>query len=94
VFGSHSHTFRRWLNLWLKQLTDLSSGPLSAAFEACRACMNWDQPLMMALLPYLMVEVAGQGGPGLDLVVQEISAVMQVGSIFLCSYLLHLSCCT
>jgi hypothetical protein len=46
----------------------------------CRACMNWDQPLMMALLPYLMVEVTGQGSQGLDLVVQEISAVMQVGS--------------
>jgi hypothetical protein len=46
--------------------------------------MNWDQPLMMALLPYLMVEVAGQGGEGLDLVVQEISAVMQVGSVSLC----------
>jgi hypothetical protein len=27
-----------------------------------------------------MVEVAGQGGAGLDLVVQEISAVMQVGA--------------
>jgi hypothetical protein len=78
VFGSHSHTFRRWLNLWLKQLTELSTGPLAAAFEACRGVMNWDQPLMMALLPYMMVEVAGQGGQGLDLVVQEISAVMQV----------------
>jgi hypothetical protein len=30
-----------------------------------------------------MVEVAGQGGAGLDLVVQEISAVMQVGSVLI-----------
>eukprot|EP00883_Tetradesmus_obliquus_P008640 jgi/Sobl393_1/19368/SZX76090.1 len=77
VFGSHAHTFRRWLNLWLKQLAELSSGPLAPAFEACRGVMAWDAPLMMGLLPYMMAEVAGQGGEGLELVVREISAVMQ-----------------
>ncbi|WIA34494.1 hypothetical protein OEZ86_012821 [Tetradesmus obliquus] len=77
VFGSHAHTFRRWLNLWLKQLAELSAGPLAPAFEACRGVMAWDAPLMMGLLPYMMAEVAGQGGEGLELVVREISAVMQ-----------------
>jgi hypothetical protein len=40
-----------------------------------------------------MVEVAGQGGQGLDLVVQEISAMMQVGSyIVLKVLLLYVEC--
>lgn len=38
----------------------------------------WDQPLMLYLLPYLMVEAAGQGGAALQMVTQEIHAVMQV----------------
>lgn len=50
----------------------------SGAFEACRGVTYWDQPLMLYLLPFLMVEAAGQGGDGLQLVAQEIHAVMQV----------------
>jgi hypothetical protein len=78
VFGSHHHTFRRWLYLWLKQLAGHTSGPLAAAFEACRGVTYWDQPLMLYLLPYMMVEAAGQGAEGLQLVAQELEAVMQV----------------
>lgn len=29
VFGSHHHTFRRWLYLWLKQLAAHATGPLA-----------------------------------------------------------------
>ena len=50
----------------------------AAAFEACRGLTHWDQPLMLYLLPFMMVEAAGQGGAGLQLVAQEIQAVMQV----------------
>lgn len=78
VFGSHHHTFRRWLYLWLKQLAAHTCGPLAAAFEACRGVTYWDQPLMLYLLPYMMVEAAGQGAEGLQLVAQELEAVMQV----------------
>lgn len=51
-------------------------GP-AAAFEACRGVTNWDQPLMLFLLPYMLVESAGQGD-GLNMAAQEIHAVMQV----------------
>lgn len=50
----------------------------AGAFEACRGVTYWDQPLMLYLLPFMMVEAAGQGGDGLQLVAQEIHAVMQV----------------
>lgn len=33
---------------------------------------------MLYLLPFMLVEVAGQGGQGLQLIVQELTAVMQV----------------
>lgn len=51
----------------------------AAAFEACRGVTYWDQPLMLYLLPYMAVEAAGQGGEPLQMVAQEIHAVMQVG---------------
>lgn len=38
----------------------------------------WDQPLMLYLLPFMLVEAAGQGGDGLEMAAQEIHAVMQV----------------
>ena len=50
----------------------------AAAFEACRGVTNWDQPLMLYLLPFMLVETAGQGGDSLNMVAQEIHAVMQV----------------
>lgn len=50
----------------------------AAAFESCRGVTSWDQPLMLFMLPMLMVEAAGPGGAGLQLVAQEIHAVMQV----------------
>jgi hypothetical protein len=48
------------------------------AFEACRGVTYWDQPLMLYLLPFMMAEAAGQGPDGLQMVAQEIQAVMQV----------------
>eukprot|EP00879_Flechtneria_rotunda_P008531 GHRR01008938.1.p1 GENE.GHRR01008938.1~~GHRR01008938.1.p1 ORF type:complete len:1480 (+),score=620.50 GHRR01008938.1:516-4442(+) len=77
IFGSHPHTFRRWLHLWLKQLSWHTSGPLSVAFDACRGVATWDQPLMLFLLPFVLAEVAGQGGKGLDMLVNELTAIMQ-----------------
>eukprot|EP00878_Enallax_costatus_P022474 GHUV01023843.1.p1 GENE.GHUV01023843.1~~GHUV01023843.1.p1 ORF type:complete len:1333 (+),score=447.74 GHUV01023843.1:514-3999(+) len=77
VFGSTPTTFRRWLHAWLKVLCSQTSGPLAFAFEACRGVTFWDQPLMLYLLPYMLAEVAGQGGDGLQLIIQELTAVMQ-----------------
>lgn len=36
---------------------------------------------MMYLLPYMLAEVAGQGGDELQLIIQELTAVMQVCTI-------------
>jgi len=74
-----SSTFRRWLHLWLKQLAAATKGPLAAAFEACRGVIRCGyQPSMQNLLPFMMAEVAGQSQQGLQLVLQEVSAVMEV----------------
>jgi hypothetical protein len=66
--------------MWLKQLATASSGPLSAAFMACRGVASWDQPLMIFLLPFVMAEVAGQSQQGLQWVLQEVAAVMEVSA--------------
>lgn len=50
----------------------------AGAFDACRGVTYWDQPLMLYLLPFMMVEAAGQGADGLQMVAHEIQAVMRV----------------
>lgn len=78
LFGSQLHSFRRWLFLWVKQLSRCTCAPLAAAFEACRGMTSWDTPLMVFLLPFMMVEVAGQSEEGLQMIIREMAAVMEV----------------
>jgi len=47
---------------------------------ACRGVASWDQPLMIFLLPFVMAEVAGQSQQGLQWVLQEVAAVMEVSA--------------
>ena len=51
IFGRQRHSFRRWLELWLKAMSKMVTGQHQAAFSAVTSVLKWDLPLMMFLLP-------------------------------------------
>lgn len=51
IFGRQRHSFRRWLELWLKAMSRMISGQHQVAFHAVTSVLKWDLPLMMFLLP-------------------------------------------
>ena len=60
IFGRQRHSFRRWLELWLKAMSRSVQGQHQAAFSAVTSVLKWDLPLMMFLLP----QVREEGGGG------------------------------
>lgn len=45
------HSFRRWLEVWLKGMIKWTTGPGQPVFQALVGVLKFDLPLMMFLLP-------------------------------------------
>lgn len=78
IFGSQQHSFRRWLDLWLKRLSAEATSPLAPAFAAVGGVLKWDLPLMAFVLPYMVLDAVSAGGAAQDMVYEEIAAIMAV----------------
>ncbi|GAX74920.1 hypothetical protein CEUSTIGMA_g2366.t1 [Chlamydomonas eustigma] len=61
IFGRQKHSFRRWLELWLKTLSRWVCGPQQAAFAAVSPVLKWDLPLMTFLLPQAVHNIVSYG---------------------------------
>jgi len=78
IFGSHGLSFRRWLALWLQQLTDVMPSEWATVFRACTGVARHDIPIMMLLLPHAVLTVLGFGSDlARSSVVTEIHSVLQ-----------------
>lgn len=63
IFGRQQHSFRRWLDVWLRAMIDGSCGMLREGFLATTGVLKWDLPTMMFLLPYVAQNVLSYGAP-------------------------------
>eukprot|EP00873_Tetraselmis_striata_P024237 jgi/Tetstr1/444501/TSEL_032380.t1 len=61
IFGPHTLSFRRWLFLWLKQLTDLMGPERATIFKACTGVARHDISIMLLLLPHAVLNVLASG---------------------------------
>uniref|UniRef100_A0A7R9VTK1 Serine/threonine-protein kinase ATR n=1 Tax=Chlamydomonas euryale TaxID=1486919 RepID=A0A7R9VTK1_9CHLO len=61
IFGRGRHSYRRWLELWLKSLSRRVAGPHQRAFSAVTSVLKWDLPLMTFLLPHAVHNIIAYG---------------------------------
>eukprot|EP00798_Chlamydomonas_sp_ICE-L_P024092 gene24092-9666_t len=80
IFGSFRHSFRRWLELWLKSIIGFTSGSCQPAFSAVTSVLKWDLPFMTFLLPQVVHNVIAYGSTSArDSVLNEMNAVLLAG---------------